>query len=122
MALLVHIIFGLAIYPVALHCYAIQNRLTCQISSGFIQDILMSYIVYYGFKVGLVILWIYFGLRLSESVGLNMYDIEHLSRASDQLVAIYLFFWLCAIVMLAVKAHMEAERRFEDEIRFKNQG
>ena len=119
MALLVHIIFGLAIYPVAFHCYVIQNRLTFNISSGFIQGILISPIVYNGFRVGLVILWIYFGLQLSGSVGLNMYDIEHSNSASDQLVTIYLFFWLCAIVMLAIKAHMEADRRLEDEIRFK---
>jgi len=122
MALLVHIIFGLAIYPVAFHCYAFQNKLTCQISSGFIQDILMSPIVYYGFRVGLVISWIYFGFLLSDSVGLKFYDPEYserLSNASDQLVSIYLFFWLCVIVGLSVKAHMEADQRLENEYKRK---
>jgi len=106
--LLMHILFGLAIYPVAVTCYFIQNRLISHISSGLIQDILLP-IVYWGFRVGLVFLWIYFGLALANLVGLINYD-EASSNASDQLVAIYLFVWIVAVVMLAIKAHWKADR------------
>jgi hypothetical protein len=119
MELMIHIIFGLAIYPIAFTCYVFQNRLTFHISSGLIQTILLSSIVYWGFRVGLVILWIYLGLLLSDSVGLNIYDTERLSSASEQLAAIYLFVWLCVVVMLAIKAHLEADRCYANERRFK---
>jgi hypothetical protein len=107
--LLMHIIFGLAIYPVAVTCYFVQNKLSFHISSGLIQDILLIPIVYWGFRVGLVFLWIYFGLSLA---GLD-YD-EALSNAynqlSDQLMATYLFVWIVAVVMLAIKAHLKADQ------------
>lgn len=70
-------------------------------------------IVYWEFRAGLVILWIYLGFVLSNSTGLIIYDIEHLSTASEHLAAIYLFVWICGVVMLAIKAHWDADRYYQ---------
>lgn len=105
--LLVHILFGLAFYPVAVTCYVIQNRLTFHILRGFIKYVFL--IVYWGFRVGLVIIWLYLGFKLSDFVGLEIYS-EEISTASDQLVAIYQFVWIVAVAMLAIKAHWKADQ------------
>ena len=42
-----------------------------------------------------------------------------IDRKTAYKITAVLVFGLFAIVMLAVKAHMEADRRLEDEIRFK---
>jgi hypothetical protein len=105
MNLIMHIIFGLLIYPVALVCFVLQDTFTFRIFGGLARWFLLTPIIYWGLRIGVVVLWIYLGVRISDGLGL----MSPASNAMHQLSTLYLFAWFAAVIMLVIKAHWRSE-------------
>ena len=111
--LFLHIVFGLAIYPIACFLYYFQDKLTFYKTKGFIHDIFMNPVIYWGFKVVVVLLWIYFRFNFANSINLkpeiSYYDEDSFGTATNQLITIYLLIWIIGVITLGVKAFLYAE-------------
>ncbi|SHI55496.1 Sel1 repeat-containing protein [Desulfatibacillum alkenivorans DSM 16219] len=106
--LIIHILCGLAFYPICIIIYYFQDILAIHLPSYRINAVFGNLIVYIPMKIFPVLIWIVLGIWVGNSRG--FFDAYYIPPGSalDELLFVYYLAWIGMIVGLAIKSNSKA--------------